>query len=147
MRYFTFLILLLASLGAARAQAPTTVSGRVADGKDQSPLIGANVLLIRLPDSVRIGTAVDTDGKFQFDNVTAGRYVLDASFVGYQKLRQTVTVTGQPLQLGTLALQTGGIQLKGVVVTGQAAQSVQKGDTTQFNAKAFKPTRMPTPRT
>ena len=138
MRYFTFLILLLASLGAARAQAPTTVSGRVADGKDQSPLIGANVLLIRLPDSVRTGTAVDTDGKFQFDNVVAGRYVLDASFVGYQKLRQTVTVAGQPLQLGTLALQTGGIQLKGVVVTGQAAQSVQKGDTTQFNAKAFK---------
>ena len=42
------------------------------------------------------------------------------------------------MQLGTLALQTGGVQLKGVVVTGQAAQSVQKGDTTQFNARAFK---------
>jgi hypothetical protein len=127
-------------LGAVQAQtpAPTTVSGRVTDGKDQSPLIGANVLLIRLPDSVRTGAAADAEGRFQFDNVAAGRYVLDASFVGYQKLRQPVTVAGIPVQLGALALQTGGIQLKGVVVTGQAAQSVQKGDTTQFNARAFK---------
>ncbi|MBF9238359.1 TonB-dependent receptor [Hymenobacter sp. BT683] len=138
MRLLSFLFFLFLGVTAARAQAPTSVSGRVADGKDQSPLIGANVLLIRLPDSVKTGTAVDTEGKFQFDNVAAGRYVLDASFVGYQKQRQTLTVSGSPVQVGLIALQTGGIQLKGVVVTGQAAQSVQKGDTTQFNAKAFK---------
>ena len=58
------------------------------DAKDQSALIGANVLLIHLPDSVKAGTAVDADGRFQFDNVAAGRYVLDASFVGYAKTRQ-----------------------------------------------------------
>ncbi len=138
MRLLYSLFLLLIGVNAARAQSATTVSGRVADGKDQSPLIGANVLLIRLPDSVKTGTAVDTEGRFQFDNVAAGRYVLDASFVGYQKQRQTVTVSGAPVRVGLIALQTGGIQLKGVVVTGQAAQSVQKGDTTQFNAKAFK---------
>jgi hypothetical protein len=138
MRNFTLLFFMLLGLTAAHAQAPTTVSGRVTDGKDQSALIGANVLLIHLPDSVKRGTAVDTEGKFQFDNVAAGRYVLDASFVGYQKQSQPVTVAGSPVQVGTLALQTGGIQLKGVVVTGQAAQSVQKGDTTQYNARAFK---------
>ncbi|SFQ69163.1 outer membrane beta-barrel protein [Hymenobacter arizonensis] len=134
------LLLLLIGSAAARAQAPapTSVSGRVADGKDQSPLIGANVLLIRLPDSVRTGTAADAEGRFQFDNVAPGRYVLDASFVGYQKLSQAVVVNGTPVQLGLLALQTGGVQLKTVIVTGQAAQSVQKGDTTQFNARAFK---------
>ena len=47
-------------------------------------------------------------------------------------------MAGSPVQVGTLALQTGGVQLKGVVVTGQAAMSVQKGDTTQYNARAFK---------
>ncbi|WP_071885863.1 outer membrane beta-barrel protein [Hymenobacter sedentarius] len=137
MRLVSLLVFLLIGL-AARAQAPTTVSGRVTDGKDQSPLIGANVLLIHLPDSVKTGASADAEGRFQFDNVAAGRYVLDASFVGYQKLSQAVTVNGAPVQLGALALQAGGVQLKGVVVTGQAAQSVQKGDTTQFNAKAFK---------
>lgn len=137
-RFRLLVFFLLAGLGAARAQAPTTVSGRVTDGKDQSALIGANVLLIHLPDSARVGAAADTEGRFQFDNVAAGRYVLDASFVGYQKISQAVTVAGSPVQVGTLALQTGGVQLKGVVVTGAAAQSVQKGDTTQFNARAFK---------
>lgn len=138
MRHILALVFVVMSLTAARAQAPTTVSGRVVDGKDQSVLIGANVLLIRLPDSVKTGAAADTEGKFQFDNVAAGRYVLDASFVGYQTVRQSVTVAGTPVQLGTLALPAGGVQLRGVVVTGAAAQSVQKGDTTQFNAKAFK---------
>jgi hypothetical protein len=128
----------LIGLSAAWAQAPTSVSGRVADGKDQSPLIGANVVLIHLPDSVKAGTAADAEGRFRFDNVAAGRYVLEASFVGYQKQRQALAVSGEPVQLGTLALPAEGVQLKGVVVTGQAAQSVQKGDTTQFNARAFK---------
>ncbi|MCI1186601.1 outer membrane beta-barrel protein [Hymenobacter sp. DH14] len=138
MRHLLTLFFVLLSLTAARAQAPTTVSGRIADGKDQSALIGANVLLIHLPDSAKTGAAADANGRFQFDNVAAGRYVLDASFVGYQTVRQSVTVAGTPVQLGTLALPAGGVQLKGVVVTGAAAQSVQKGDTTQFNAKAFK---------
>ena len=138
MRHILTLIFVVLGLTAARAQAPTTVSGRVADGKDQSALIGANVLLIHLPDSVKAGAAADADGRFQFDNVAAGRYVLDASFVGYQRVRQALTVAGTPVQLGTLALPAGGVQLKGVVVTGAAAQSVQKGDTTQFNARAFK---------
>ncbi|GAC1592448.1 MAG: hypothetical protein NVS3B25_12980 [Hymenobacter sp.] len=139
MRPFTLLFFLLLGLGTARAQAPTTVSGRVTDGKDQAALIGASVVLIHLPDSVKTGAVADAIGRFQFDHVAAGRYVLEASFVGYERQRRAVAVAGQPVQLGTLALQAGGgVQLKGVVVTGAVAQSVQKGDTTQFNARAFK---------
>src|SRR6476469_6161465 len=131
-----FFLVLFATV--ARAQAPTSVSGRVADGKDQSPLIGANVILIHLPDSVKTGSAADADGAFRFDNVAAGRYLLDISFVGYRTQTQPVTVAGTPVQLGTVVMQAGGVQLKGVTVVGQAAQSVQRGDTTQFNARAFK---------
>ncbi|GAA4358738.1 outer membrane beta-barrel protein [Hymenobacter saemangeumensis] len=135
---FLFTLLFLSTIPAAWAQAPTSVSGRVTDGKDQSPLIGANVLLIHLPDSVKAGAAADAEGRFRFDNVAAGRYVLDISFVGYRSQRQPLAVGGAPVQLGTVAMQAGGVQLKGVTVLGQAAQSVQKGDTTQFNARAFK---------
>ena len=136
MKRYLPLLLLLGPALAAHAQ--TAVSGRVADGKDQSPLIGANVLLIHLPDSVRSGAAADAQGAFQFDNVAPGRYLLDASFVGYQRLRQAVTVGAVPLRLGTLALAAGGVQLKDVVVTAAAQMASQKGDTTQFNARAFK---------
>ncbi len=131
-------LLLLLGPAGARAQTAVPVSGRVADGQDQSPLIGANVLLIHLPDSVRSGVAADAQGAFQFDNVMPGRYLLDASFVGYQRLRRALTVGSEPLRLGTLGLAAGGVQLKNVVVTAEAKLAQQKGDTTQFNARAFK---------
>ncbi|RSK51402.1 TonB-dependent receptor [Hymenobacter rigui] len=138
LRNFLLLLVLLTTLSGA-AQAQTTVSGRVLDGKDQSPLIGANVLLTQIPDSTKRGAAVDADGSFTVPGVPAGRYVLTVSFLGYQNLRRTVEVSGQPLNLGSLTLQTGGgIALKGVEVVGKAAAAVQKGDTAQFNAGSYK---------
>jgi hypothetical protein len=135
-----FLLLVgVAWLLAFSAQAQSAVRGKVLDAKDQSPLIGANVVLTHLPDSLKTGTAVGGDGSFQIDNVAAGRYLLTISFIGYRDQRQPLTVPtdGQPIALGTLALQTGGTVLKTVEVTGQVVQ-VQRGDTTSINAKAFK---------
>ncbi|GAB3305874.1 outer membrane beta-barrel protein [Hymenobacter tenuis] len=135
---FLLLILLLAIITTIAQAQTTTVSGRVLDGKDQSPLIGANVLLTQIPDSTKRGAAVDADGSFSVPGVTPGRYFLTVSFLGYQNLRRTVEVTGQPLVLGTLTLQTAGVTLKGVEVVGRAAAAVQKGDTSQFNAGSYK---------
>jgi hypothetical protein len=141
---YSMRFLLLLGVGwllAFSALAQSAVRGKVLDGKDQSPLIGANAVLIRLPDSVRTGTAVGADGSFEISNVAPGRYVFSASFIGYRDQRQPVTVPegGAPIALGTVALQAGGaVALKTVVVTGQAVQTVQRGDTTSINAKAFK---------
>jgi hypothetical protein len=128
-----------ASLVAVAAQAQSPVRGKVLDGKDQSPLIGANIVLTHLPDSVKTGTAVGNDGSFQLDNVAPGRYLLTASFIGYKDQLQPLTVPagGQPVAVGSLALQVGGTVLKTVEVTGQVVQ-VQRGDTTSINAKSFK---------
>jgi hypothetical protein len=131
----------VAWLLAFTAQAQSAVSGKVLDAQDQSPLIGANVVLTHLPDSVKTGTAVSGNGTFQIDNVAAGSYLVSVSFIGYQEQRQALTVPagGQPVALGTLAMKAGGgVSLKTVVVTGQAVQQVQHGDTTSINAKAFK---------
>lgn len=135
------LLWLLACLFAALQAAAQTfpISGRVVDAKDQSPLIGANVLLTRLaPDSAKTGAPVDPNGAFTIPGNAPGRYRLTVSFLGYQSLRRVVTVAGQPLNVGTLSLGTGGITLKGVEVTGQAAAAVQKGDTSQYDSRAFK---------
>jgi hypothetical protein len=130
----------LAWLLTFSAAAQSVVRGRVLDGKDQSPLIGANAVLIHLPDSVRTGTAVGTDGNFEISGVAPGRYLFSASFIGYREQRQPLTVPegGAPVAVGTVAMQTGGVALKTVVVTGQAVQAVQHGDTTSLNARAFK---------
>ncbi|WP_167856528.1 TonB-dependent receptor [Hymenobacter metallicola] len=113
------------------------ISGRVVDITDQSPLIGANVLLVRLPDSVKTGTAVDPNGRFELP-AAPGRYVLTVSFLGYQTLRRPLEVASAPVALGSLGLATNQVKLNGVEVVGQAASSVQKGDTTQYDSRAFK---------
>lgn len=130
----------LAWLLAFSAAAQSAVRGKIVDGKDQSPLIGANAVLIHLPDSVRTGTAVGADGSFEISNVAPGRYLFSASFIGYKEQRQPLTVPagGAPVAVGTVAMQAGGVALKTVVVTGQAVQAVQRGDTTSLNARAFK---------
>ncbi|GAA4498153.1 outer membrane beta-barrel protein [Hymenobacter ginsengisoli] len=138
MRFLLFAV--LAWLLTFSAAAQSIVRGKVLDGKDQSPLIGANAVLIHLPDSVRTGSAVGPDGSFEITGVAPGRYVFLASYVGYKDQRQPLTVPagGEPISLGTVTLATGGIALKTVVVTGQAVQQTQRGDTTSINAKAFK---------
>ncbi|MFD2785296.1 TonB-dependent receptor [Hymenobacter rubripertinctus] len=137
LRFLLVLLLFISLLTTARAQ--TTVSGRVLDAQDQSALIGANVLLLQLSDSVKRGAAVEADGSFVVRGVPTGRYRLTVSFLGYEQVQRTVEVGGQPLSLGNLALRAGGgVALKGVEVVGQAAAAVQKGDTAQFNASAFK---------
>lgn len=125
---------------AAPALAQTVpVSGRVLDAKDQAPLIGANVLLTRLAaDSARTGAAVEPTGAFTVPGVAPGRYRLTVSFLGYQTIKRAVTVGQEPVDLGSMSLAAGGVTLKGVEVTGQAAAAVQKGDTAQYNARAFK---------
>ncbi len=110
------------------------------DGADQSPLIGANVLVRGLAaDSMKSGAAADADGRFSIAGLPAGRYELTVSFLGYQTLRRPLTLSGGvPVALGTLTLAAGGVALKGVEVTGRAAAAVQKGDTAQFNAGSYK---------
>ena len=130
----------LAFLLTLSAFAQSVVRGKVLDGRDQSPLIGANAVLVHLPDSVRTGTATGPDGGFQLDNVAPGRYLFVASYLGYQDQRQPLTVPtgGVPVTLPPVALAAGGVALKTVVVTGQEVAVVQRGDTTSLNAKAFK---------
>ncbi|WP_165370473.1 outer membrane beta-barrel protein [Hymenobacter persicinus] len=138
MRKALWLLFCLFSVSGAWAQ-NLSISGRVVDGKDQSPLIGSNVLLTHLPDSVRQGAAADANGAFSFTGLAPGRYVLAVSFLSYNTLRRPVELGTQPLNLGALTLQSGGaVALKGVEVVGQAAAAVQKGDTAQYDARAFK---------
>jgi hypothetical protein len=104
-----------------------SITGRALDGKDQSPLIGANVLLTHLPDSVKRGAAADPNGGFAFTGLAAGSYQLTISFLGYQTVNRPLTLSTQPLNLGNVVLQAG-ITLKGVEVVGKTPAAVQTGD-------------------
>ncbi|WP_207431779.1 outer membrane beta-barrel protein [Sabulibacter ruber] len=135
MKRFLFMVLLL--LGGYQASAQSfSVSGKVVDATDKSALPGATVILTRLVDSTQSVAATDTQGAFKL-SVPAGNYRLNVTFLGYQTFQKSVPVL-TATDVGTLSLALNSQVLGEVKVVGKIPPGEQKGDTTQFNAAAFK---------
>ncbi len=129
-------ILLTSAWTTAQAQ-NFTLSGIITDGVE--PLVGVNVLLISQRDSTRRqGSITDLDGKFELANVRGGAYQLRATYVGYKTLEMEVVVRGADQNLGALRMEQAALQLQGVTVEATQIRAQQKGDTTEYNAAAFK---------
>ncbi|MGV3540205.1 MAG: carboxypeptidase-like regulatory domain-containing protein, partial [Rufibacter sp.] len=117
-----------------------SVTGKVVGGN--SPLIGATVALLNAQDSsVYRGAATDVDGNFEMTGVRNGRFILKVSYLGFVDLYRQVAVAGAPVQLGTLTLGQTATALKEVEVVGRAATVIQKQDTAEMNAAAYKVNR------
>lgn len=133
-------MMLLAIIGSSQAQTSTyPLSGTIIDGTDSSAVIGAYIKLTPQKDSTKTRYEVtDENGKFTFANVPTGSYRLMVSYISYEDKTIPLTIDSKPLVLPTLFITQTAQLLKEVTVVGQAIQAVQKGDTTQFNASAFK---------
>jgi len=115
-----------------------TVTGTIVDQTDNSPLIGVSVVLISDADtSLKYGGITDLDGGFSLGNIPSGDYKLRASYVGFQLYNRNLNIS-QNRALGTIAMKVLSTQLQNVTVTGQQTRATQSGDTTSFNAGAFK---------
>lgn len=111
------------------------VKGRIVDAKTQEPLIGATVMLNH---STKMASATDLDGNFIIKSLKAGTYSMRVTFIGYDSLVKTVDVKNTIIDLKSIGLRESAISLKLAEVTEKSIMSVQLGDTTQFNAAAFK---------
>jgi hypothetical protein len=135
----TFIFILVLSATMAVKGQTATLRGTVVDSVTRSPLTSARVVLIRGLDSARTGAVVQRNGTFEVRDVADGLWSLTVSFVGYAPHRQSVRVQrGADIDVGTILLSNVGIQGKEVVVEEQMAMAVQKGDTVELNAGAFK---------
>lgn len=133
-----FLLMWLAALLPAHGQG-ITMSGQLLSKSDRSPMIGAGVVLISLRDTNQLKeTSADVNGRFQFRNVDAGDYKLKAVYLGFTNFELKVTATGTNQDLGTLSMEETSVKLKTVTINETAVRSVQKNDTTEYNANAFK---------
>lgn len=113
----------------------TSLSGVILDQSDDTPLIGTHVMLIN--DQSQYSAITDPEGSFRFEGISAGFYKMQASYVGYEDISRDVQVMIDPLHLGVIKMKQG-IDLEEVQVVEQVVPVMQKGDTTQFNAAAFK---------
>lgn len=136
--YPLLLVLCLLCLipGRLRAQGRTaTLSGTVIDGQTNDPMVGAVVLI----DSTR-HAITDLKGGFAVTGVPvkADSARMEISFLGYKTITRKIKVTAPRTQAGTIAMQVDGKEIETVVVHQQSVMAVQKGDTVQYNAAAFK---------
>lgn len=112
-------------------------TGKVIDGVANTPMIGANVLVRTVNDSLLIGTVTGAEGRFEIVRPNIPTVKFEITFIGYK----TITIIHQireSVSLGDLILLEDTKVLGEVVIEGQVPVGEVKGDTTSFNANAFK---------
>ncbi|QDA62200.1 outer membrane beta-barrel protein [Hymenobacter jejuensis] len=129
------LLLSAAGLGAAQAQAPTSVTGAVRTAAG-APIEYATVTLHRAADSTVVKTEFSDDkGAFRLDQPAGGRYLISASQVGFVRRWSApfeLAPGGITLEALTLTA-SGATQLKEVTVVGQKPLFEHQADRTVVN--------------
>jgi iron complex outermembrane receptor protein len=114
------------------------ISGIIIDDKGLS-LESVTVALLSAGDSSRIKeTVTNKAGRFAFSEVPDGKYLILATFVGYNRLfSQPVEVAGQNSRsLPPMVLTGSGASLAAVAVVGKRPPIEQKADKTIINVDA-----------
>lgn len=133
---FIYVTDLQAQRGEGRPQ-NIVLKGKVVEGPERQPMIGAVVQVKTVTDSLLVSAVTGVDGSFEVSRPFIPTVVVEITFLGYQKIRKTHE-RGNPLDLGTLVLVEDTKLLGEVVIEGQIPVGEVKGDTTSFNANAFK---------
>lgn len=135
-----YVFVLLNCLVSVFVQAQTNFIFGTVINKTNEPLIGASILVLRPSDSTSIkGGIVDIEGNFKIENIQQeGIILIKFSYIGYQDLFKKEEIAGVPLNLGTIILKEQSSRLAEVDITATLPPVIQKEDTTQIDAKAFK---------
>ena len=147
MRYFSFnslrplLVLCLGlAINNATAQSNSTIKGQVIDTAEKVQLLNASVNLLRAKDSVLLNAIrADKEGRFEFTNVKAGKYVLMVSYPQYADYVDKIEVD-KDIDLNKIYLNTKAHLLKEVIVRSTVSAIRIKGDTTEYKADSFRVT-------
>lgn len=122
----------------AFAQSDAHISGLIGDAKGQ-PIEAATVLLLKAKDSSLIkATATDKTGHFRFDHIAAGKYLVEASSIGFESSWSAdfdLGVTGTR-SLTPLALTPATTSLQTIAVVGKKPFVEMMADRTIINVDA-----------
>jgi hypothetical protein len=113
------------------------ISGTISDETDKSIIVGAITVLTNTDDTTQTKVSVsDRNGNFMF-SAKPGNYNLKISYVGYDPLTKAIQCN-KNIALSTISLKKKVERIDEVIVTGQIIPVVQKGDTTEMSAGAYK---------
>ena len=128
----------LTAVTAAFAAWAYNISGIVADNYAE-PMPGATVRLLAARDSSFVkGGITDADGRYSITGVNNGRYILEASYVGYNKSFTPLRVKGANVKADSIKLGESSVMLKETTVIGVKTPIKVMQDTIEFNADTYK---------
>jgi len=143
--------LLFLSMSLSVVCSAHTIKGRVASATDDTPLAGATIMLLTLPDSTFIaGSFADAEGNFSISSSrvdvsssrknTQSKLLLKCTFVGFQETIKTFTV--KPKQKETLLpdiyMQEEQRKLGETIISATPPPMVIREDTIEYYASSFK---------
>jgi hypothetical protein len=134
LRYVLPLIFVLNSF-YGRGQ--TIVTGTVTE-KNGEVVPGATIKVLNPDSSLLTGTLSDEGGKFEMSLESGRNYIVAISSISFKTFYRKIAVTIEPVLLGQVILREDAQTLSEVEVKTLQDRGQQKGDTTQFNADAFK---------
>ena len=121
------IFLTIFSLCAFTVAAQHPLSGTVKDAAAGATLPYATAALLRHDSTVVTGVMTGNDGKFVIEKVAAGDYILQVSFIGYNKEYRRVNVPAQS-DLGEITLTESATRMQEVVITADRPLVAMKAD-------------------
>ncbi|MFI5162682.1 MAG: outer membrane beta-barrel protein [Sphingobacteriales bacterium] len=141
MRYiYLFCLFFFFFAATASAQNAYSVKGVTADSVEHVKLGNTTILILEAKDSImRKFTRTAADGSFSMAGLPKGKYLLLVSYPDYADYSEPFSLDSahQIHNFGQINMSLKSRLLKEVIIKGTAAQMKIKGDTTEFNARAF----------
>jgi len=133
--FFAALLIML-SLVVVGQHHQEMLSGMALNDAGQ-PLPSATVRLINVNDTTKyISVLANDNGRFRFEKVEPGNYLLRITAVGYNEFKKMVVISDTQLDLGNLELQKLGKTLKEVTVTASKPLIEQRLGMSVYNVSA-----------
>lgn len=122
---------------------PLILSGQISvsgmlTGRTGEALPGAVVKLLNNDSSFAAGTTTDTLGRFILSGKAGKKYILTITLLSYRDFFKIISVENENIELGKLLMKESSQNLAEVEIKTTQLRGEQKGDTTQFNANAYK---------
>ncbi|MCT4586679.1 MAG: TonB-dependent receptor [Carboxylicivirga sp.] len=118
-RFFMLLACMSMLSFTMMAQGGYQLNGNIT-AEDKSPLTGAVIYLYPIEKA----SITDVSGKFRIDNLPAGHYKIEVSFIGYETITDSITIDGN--QSFTAQMKVSSLSLQEVVVKDNYAEQRKK---------------------
>ena len=114
------------------------LTGTIQSAEDGETIPGATIAVLNPSDSSLVGGSVtDFKGFFQVTGLPKGTFYVQISFIGFQPLIDTISLE-KDYNMGNLEIKEKTQVLGAVEVVAKPTATMQKGDTVQFSAGAYK---------